>query len=345
MASAFMKSADFQSSAKCIEFLRSKGVDIHEGMTEVVPAAAFHGMYFTKENVKKWDKKDSAEELKRKAEERADKAWEDWTAEEVDRDWGELGDEIRELLGKGVGGLHTSKKDSPYPDKGLKISSKRACEFIIKALKEEKDRIRREKVGEVIKRTKKANSATRGAKRTDDEYEIVYTNEKDNPQGEDYEYYLDIGEIEDSEALVEKDGKIQKGKGQNGKDLKKRTWKAVKREQPFLCEGKCCGAISWDRAGGSDVLKHLGIKGSFRMGCSGDRVDGSMFCGKCDGKAENVFEATYKTGKLKGKTYAQVIVQIDELSETALAPVEDGYEGGVEYAKAMIGDKWVDTEL
>jgi hypothetical protein len=344
MASAFMNSADFQSSAKCIEFLRSKGVDIHPGMTEVVPAAAFHGMYFTKENVKKWDKKDSAEELRKKLEMKAEIGWNDWLAEEVDRDWRDIFQEMCELMNDFVGyPLRTNKPENHT--QYVKIHSKSACEFIIKTLKEEKERRRREIVGEVSKGTKKASSAPRREKRTDSEYEIVYTNEKTIPQGEDYEYYLDIGEVEDSEALVEKDGKIQKGAGRDGKDLKKRTWKAVKREQPFLCEGKCCGAICWDRAGGSKVLEHLGIKGSFRMGCSSDRVDGSMFCGKCDGKAENVFEATYKTGKLKGKTYAQVIVQIDELSETALAPVEDGYEGGAEYAKMMIGDRWVDTDL
>ena len=337
MAAAFTKSTDFQSSDKCIEFLLSKGVEIPEGMVAALPAVAFHG-YFTAEKIKEWDKKESVAELKKKAEERAEKAWEDWVEDDVDKDWKELGLEIRELLGEGIGGIHTSSKKSAYPNagQGMKISSKKAAEFVILALTEKKEKIRQEIVGKVIKGKKKAGG-TRREKREDNDFEIVYTNEKDEPQGKDYKYYLDNGEEDDVDEVVAKDGKIQEGKD-GGKDVKKRTWKAVKREDPFLCKDKCCGAVAWDRAAGSKVLVDLGVKGSFRMGCSADKVSGD-FCGKCDGRADNVYQTTYKAGKQKGKTYAQVIVEVQEMSGTAM----EGECDETEWARELIGDKWFEA--
>ena len=132
-----------------------------------------------------------------------------------------------------------------------------------------------------------------------------------------------------------KDGKIQVGKGENGKDRKPQTYKAIKKKTPFLTEGGCKCGITWDRASGSKKLSELGVKGAFVMGCDQARVSGSDFCKKHQNKKpeDSVFETTYKTGTHKGKTHAQVLWILNEEEGDVLS-------GDSEWVKTEVGSKW-----
>ena len=72
-ALAFTNSSDFGNAAKCREFLLSKGVEIADGMTDQLPAQAFH-FYFTKEAIAKWDRAATEAELM----EQAKGAWDEY---------------------------------------------------------------------------------------------------------------------------------------------------------------------------------------------------------------------------------------------------------------------------
>ena len=69
-------------------------------------------------------------------------------------------------------------------------------------------------------------------------------------------------------------------------------------------DGKCCGAVIWDKASGSNALKKTGMSASaFRVRC-GENSKGGL-CSGCSSKsnAPNFFTDTYKISKGKGKAY------------------------------------------
>ena len=68
------------------------------------------------------------------------------------------------------------------------------------------------------------------------------------------------------------------------------------------------------------------------MGCDQERVSGSDFCKKHQGKS-SVFETTYKTGEYKGYTHAQVLYILNEEEGDVLA-------GDSEWVKTEVGSKW-----
>jgi len=151
--------------------------------------------------------------------------------------------------------------------------------------------------------------ATKRAKKPDKDWEINILN-PDNPQGAEYKYYL--GDADIAEGVVAyKDQPLPKELviGATGKPVKERRLKAVRREVPFLSTDTCSACITWDRAGGSEVLRWAGIAGSFVMCCATKTEGGATYCDNHTKKAPklgNFWEGNYK---VDGMSYAKFLVE------------------------------------
>jgi len=126
--------------------------------------------------------------------------------------------------------------------------------------------------------------------RSPKEYECVITNSPETAQGLDYKYSLGP---KDEGGFMLKDGKIKRGEGKDGKDLKPQTYKAMKKQTPFYTEGGCKCGVNWDRAQGSKVLRNAGLTGTFRMGCGKAKLEDSEFCKKHQG-GKSIYTEKYK---------------------------------------------------
>lgn len=283
-ANSFTKSDDYNDASKCLAFLKDKGVTLHNGLTAEMPAVVFHG-YFTPEAIKEWDREETEAELEEKAEE----AWEEYkkSAPLTSRSLGGWA--------RVIDGVTWCKGDK------LVIQDPKLVEDVLDCLFKKRMEVIKVRLDELMPKVSKGTGVRR-PKRSASEYEIVLTNTAEEAQGKDYDYCLPC----DVDCVMLKDGKIQKGKGVDGKDKKTQTYKAVKKATPFLTEGACKCGVTWDRASGSEKLAEFGIKGSFVMGCGKSKVAGSDFCSNHQNGA-SVFETKYKTGKYKEYTHAQVI--------------------------------------
>tara|TARA_R110001592_G_scaffold4400_4_gene24892 strand:+ start:1647 stop:2597 length:951 start_codon:yes stop_codon:yes gene_type:complete len=312
-ANSFTKSDDYNDASKCLAFLQEKKVEIHNGLTAEMPAVVFHG-YFTPEAIKEWDREETEAELEKKAE----GAWEEYK-------------KSAPLTSRSLGGW-ARVIDGCYWCKGdkLVIQDPKLVEDVLDFLRGKKEEVIKARMDELMPKVSKSKgTGARRPKRDASEYEIVQTNTEEEAQGKDYEYCLPC----DEGSTMLKDGKIQKGKGADGKDKKTQTWKAVKKATPFLTEGACKCGVTWDRASGSKKLAELGIKGSFVMGCAKNKVAGSDFCGYHPNGA-SVFETKYKAGKYKGVTHAQVLWVLNSEGGKVLA------DGDGEWVKAECGEAW-----
>jgi len=318
-ALAFTKSPDYQDASKCRQFLIDKGAEIPEGMTDAFPVQAFHG-FFTPEAIAEWDRAATEAELKKKAE----GAWDEYKSKSPDPSYNPK--ELTDQTNGAIWGKCRGKDGLFIKDAQLILD---VCEF----LEQKRAEVIDAKFAELQPKKKSKATGKRAAKRDNSEFECYQTNTPENAQGKDYDYYLPSDENE----VFLKDGKIQVGKGENGKDRKPQTYKAVRKDKPFLTLGGCCGGITWDRAAGSKCLKESGIKGSFVMGCSNQPVEGSDFCVKCEGKKSSVFETCYKSGKYKGLTHAQVLWKLHQKSGCVL-------DGLGEWVATKVGSKWVESD-
>jgi len=138
--------------------------------------------------------------------------------------------------------------------------------------------------------TASAESVSVDDNRSPKEYECVITNSPETAQGLDYKYSLGP---EDEGKVMLKDGKIKRGGGKDGKDLKPQTYRAMKKLTPFFTEGDCKCGVNWDRAPGSKVLRKAGLTGTFRMGCGKAKLGDSEFCKKHQG-GKSIYTEKYK---------------------------------------------------
>tara|TARA_Y100001937_G_C7108970_1_gene326553 strand:- start:419 stop:1354 length:936 start_codon:yes stop_codon:yes gene_type:complete len=248
-------------------------------------------------------------ETKRKEE--ADGAWDKLLAEAVEGD----GAENLRKRAKKIGAKSQLKVLPGDEGAILKITNPHLIQVALRAMRDEKKRVLAEALEATApKSKKKVSGGVRRTKKADADYEIEYLNEKSEAQGADYAHYLKRGDITDEKALIAKDQKISKC----GKKKSKR-WKAVRKEKAFMPAEPtdCCrAAITWDRAGGSLVLKDAGIAGSFRMCCSEKAEDGSHYCSKhakkkaaLGAKFEDFWEGEYKTGDLKGTKWSEFLCE------------------------------------
>lgn len=285
----------WNDSQSRIDYLTEWEVEIAAGMTSAIPAGAFD-FYFTPEFVDRVDTAIKQEELKQQA----TAGWTDWLSEEVEEvegqelDWAQLRARNKKMT--------------------LMITNPQVVRFVIEQVENHKESLIASKVAQLQpKKTYKNKVGSKKVKRDDSEYDIRWTNDAESAQGKDYPHYLRCGETTDENATTFKDGKITTGA--DGSLKKTRTWKSVRKAEPFLsADNHCVGANTWDRAGGSQVLSELGIKGSFKMACLEPKAGGdSMFCSKCMSKnKQNIYCDAYKSGKVKGKTYAQVLWECSE---------------------------------
>jgi len=318
-AIAFTNSADYNDSTKCRQFLIDKGVEIPEGMTDALPCQAFHG-FFTQEAIFQWDREATQAELKQKAE----KEWVVYKSKSP----ADL--ESLKVKVESTDGALWVKTRGQF---GLYINNPQLIVDVCEFLQTKRAEVIDAKFAELQPKKKSKATGKRMAKRDASEFEMDIKNTPETAQGiKDYKYYLPSDENE----VFLKDGKIKKV-FDGGKDIKPQTYKAVRKEKPFLTEGGCCGGITWDRASGSKCLKDSGIKGSFVMGCSNHPTDGSDFCIKCEGKKSSVFETTYKSGTYKGYTHAQVLWELHQKSGQVL-------DGLGEWVATKVGSKWIESD-
>lgn len=328
-ALAFTNSIDFGNAAKCREFLLSKGVEIPDGMTDQLPAQAFH-FYFTKEQIAEWDRAATEAELM----EQAEGAWSEYkNSAPAKPDY-----DLKKLAEETDGALWVKARGK----EGLFVKDPRLIEGVCACLASHKKRVIDAKFAELCpKKTKSKATGARRAKRDASEFELEITNTPHFAQGLlDYDYCLPC----DTGAVMLKDGKIKKGVD-GGKDKKTQSYKAIKKKTPFLTQGACKCGITWDRATGSKKLAELEIKGAFVMGCDKPREAGSDFCSKHQSKKpeDSVYVSKYKTGKYKGHTHAQVLWILNELD------VEDGGQvlasGSNGWVEEECGENWIECLL
>ena len=322
-AQSFTCSIHFGDASKCRDFLISKGVELSEGMTDQLPAVAFHG-YFTKDAIAEWDRAATEEELVEKSKE----AWDEWmetppTQQQNIKEWCEKNTAARWSSAKGGAEF-------------MKITNPVIWEFVMEKLDEKREEVIKARFNQLKPKSKSKATGQRAVKRDKTQFDCVFTNTEENPHGKEFDYYLPT----DEGRTMVKDGKIQVGKGKDGMDKKPQTYKAVRKSTPFLLEGACKCGVTWDRASGSKKLSDDGIKGSFVMGCVGDRVSGTDYCSKHQdkGKSGNIFETTYKSGKYKGVTHAQVLfIMNGEDVDSGCVLEDDG-----EWIEEECGEKWCD---
>ena len=328
-ANAFIKSDDYNDAPKCLAFLQEKGVEIHNGLTAEMPSVVFHG-YFTPTAVAEWDREATEAELREKSK----GAWDEWIAGDTTTDLKATAAEVDGAIFKKVAG-----KDS------IVVSNPILMEWVLEELAKKKEEVIKARFDELRPKVSKSKATgARSAKRDKSEFDCVVKNTEEEAQGgggdgkPKYEYCLPC---DDGEVML-KDGKIQKGAGKDGKDLKPQSYKAVRKNTPFLSQGACKCGITWDRAKGSKKLKELGIQGAFVMGCDKEREQGSDFCSKHQGKT-SVYSDKYKSGEYAGLTYAQVLYELHHKKSAFPA----GDEGCVladdgEWIRAEVGENWVE---
>lgn len=314
-ALAFVKSDAYHKSKECMEFIQSKGMELPAGMTADFPVECFQALITKHKD--EWDKEASEAELKVKAEQ----AWDEYKKQEIPEA------EIKSKVEQTDGALWVKARGN----NGLFINKPQLIADVCEFLEQKKSQTISDKLAELQPKKKSKGTGKRAPKREKDEFELKITNEGEEPQGHDYKFCLPL----DENAVFLKDGKIKRVEG--GKDIKPQTNKAVRKKTPFLSEGKCKCAISWDRASGSECLKKLGIKGAFYMGCDGDIVDERVGVCKKHLNSPNlkgsVYTTTYKSGLYKDYTYAQVLTILNEENETVM-------EGNTDWVEAKVGEKW-----
>lgn len=318
-ANAFTKSDDYNDASKCLAFLQEKGLEIHDGLTAEMPAVVFHG-YFTPENISEWDRAATEAEI----DEKSKGAWSEWLNSDEGA-WSDID----------TWDLETGGNFNPE-DEELILHDLTLVAWVVEQIKKKKEEVIKARRAELCPKVSKSKATgARSAKRGKDEFDCVITNTKETAQGgggdgkPEYEFCLPC----DDEAVMLKDGKIQAGKGKDGKDKKPQSWKAVRKQTPFLTQGACKCGITWDRAKGSKKLAELSIKGAFVMGCDKEREQGSDFCSKHQGKT-SVYSDKYKTGDYKKLTYAQVLHELHQEGGEVLA--DDG-----DWIQAEVGENWV----
>lgn len=159
------------------------------------------------------------------------------------------------------------------------------------------------------KPTKKSSGGKRG-KFTG---EIRVVNTPETAEGKDFPFYFkgDENATFTKPTFTAKDGSYQNHK-----------IKAVKNKEymggglPMGDDGKCSGAVIWDRAIGSEAIKSTGLSpAQFRIRCSKSRLACGDMCAKCEGRNPDFFKSTYNLGakskgsKFNGQTYCQFIDQ------------------------------------
>ena len=316
-AQSFTCSIHFGDASKCRDFLLSKGVEVPDGMTDQLPAVAFHG-YFTKDAIAEWDRAATEEELMEKSKE----AWDEWRQSEEGA-WSDI-----DTAGTGI--MFDPEDCEIY------INDLTLAAWVVEEIKKKKEEVIKARFNQLKPKSKSKATGQRAVKRDKTEFDCVFTNTEENPHGKEFDYYLPT----DEGRTMVKDGKIQVGKGKDGMDKKPQTYKAVRKSTPFLLEGACKCGVTWDRASGSKKLSDDGIKGSFVMGCMGDCVSGTDYCSKHQdkGKSGNIFETTYKSGKYKGVTHAQVLfIMNGEDVDSGCVLEDDG-----EWIEGECGEKWMD---
>ena len=291
--------------------------------------------------VKGWAEEIDAKLAAKTKEKTAEEKWEEFKAT---RGGLEGLTDIAKAIG---GGVHYSNKKVIKEGQPLEGEKCRKLTLhnpaLIKVALEAIDAKRKEIIAEAMEETKPKTKKTTRPKKADKDWEIVILN-PDDPQGEEYDYRLgdaDIGEgvfhYKDQSAPKGKDGKPVVVIGKTGKPIKKRRIKAVRKEIPFLSTDTCGACITWDRAGGSEVLKQAGIAGSFVM-CCGAKTEDGAYCDAHTKKAPklgNFWEGKYKQtkgSKVAGMSYAKFLVE-----ECGANAVGEGVDK--DYCESM-GAKW-----
>ena len=192
----------------------------------------------------------------------------------------------------------TASKDAKSGEVLVVKFRKRMFPLVLQLLADKKAELEEEFMEKNKPKSKKKGSGKRSARMKDDELDINYPSagadgSKENAQGKDYAFWFPG----DKELITYKDG--DKKQKEDGTWEKKRRWRKVRKESPFIAEYQpetCKGAINWDRASGSEYLKEEGVKGSFKMKCSKNKdiVDG--YCSKCAKNKTNFYAGKYKMG-------------------------------------------------
>ena len=176
---------------------------------------------------------------------------------------------------------------------------KSACVYLSQLVSQHRKELADKWDAENIK-TKKVSGG--GGKRSKFSGEKRETNTAETAEGKDNQFYFEGDEIATftKPTFTAKDGSYQNI-----------THKAVKHKRymggadSVETDGKCIGAVGWDRAQGSLAIKATGLSyAQFRIRCGELRgVEGEGgFCGKCKCKADkaNFFTGEYKITKGAG---------------------------------------------
>ena len=191
----------------------------------------------------------------------------------------------------------------------LKID-KSVCVYLSQLVSQHKGRVIAMWDAENIK-TKKVSGG--GGKRSKFSGEKRETNTAETAEGKDNQFYFmgDEKATFTKPTFTAKDGSYQNI-----------THKAVKHKRymggadSVETDGKCIGAVGWDRAQGSLAIKATGLSyAQVRIRCDETPMVAGNFCAKCMCKADkaNFFTGSYKIGKgagqkLNGVGYKQFIV-------------------------------------
>ena len=134
----------------------------------------------------------------------------------------------------------------------------------------------------------------------------------DAPEGDDYKFYF---KGDEDATFTKPSGKPKDGKQTLIlKAVKSKRYLGGSESSPD--DGKCCGAVGWDRAQGSKAIKATGLSyAMFKQRCSNTRdvvSHDASYCSKCAKKPINFFTDTYKiskgeASKFNGVTFKEFI--------------------------------------
>jgi hypothetical protein len=246
-------------------------------------------------------------------------AWKDDVMERIDADGDVEDTTIKDLCGALkdcglIGGENWCGGTGPFKAKGPKKEcaklDKTACKYIHQLIREHQKQVADKFDAEHIKKPKVGGGGGKRGKFSGERREI---NTKDTAEGKDNKFYFVGDEIATftKPTFTSKDGEYQNI-----------THKAVKHKRymggadSVETDGKCVGAVGWDRAQGSVAIKKAGLSyAQFRIRCDENKGSPSGWCRKClckDDK-QNFFTGKYKIGKgagqkLNGVGYKQFIV-------------------------------------